>query len=146
MYTNLTNKKIKQFLPLLILFVLLVPVFVNAEPIIPCGGLAEDGKTPQPPCDFNMLMKLVNKIINWIIWISAPVAAGVFAWAGIKYMTTGIADQKSEAKDMLQKVFIGFVVILSAWIIVGTSIKALLKDPKSVPIDVTSNKSINFYV
>lgn len=146
----MNTKRIKKFLPILILFVLLIPVFVNADSIIPCGGYildANGNKTgDQPPCDFDYLMKLVNNIINWIIVISAPIAAGVFAWAGILYMTTGVADKKSEAKEMIQKVFIGFVVILSAWIIVGTIIKALLKDPKSVPIDITTNKSINLYV
>ena len=135
------NNKIKILLPLIILFVILVPIFVNAEPIIPCGGYAEDGKTPQPPCDFNMLMKLVNNIINWIIIISMPVAAGVFAWAGFTYMTTGISDQKSYAKDMIQKVFIGFAVILSAWIIVNTITNTLLspKFKDAVPVEGTGS-------
>ncbi|KKR29900.1 MAG: hypothetical protein UT61_C0019G0017 [Candidatus Woesebacteria bacterium GW2011_GWA1_39_8] len=78
--------------------------------------------------------------------IAVPVAAGVFAWAGFKLMTTGIADEKSAAKEMIWKVFIGLVFILAAWIIVGTIIKALLRDPSSVPIDISINKSINLYV
>lgn len=60
--------------------------------------------------------------------ISVPVAAGVFAWAGFTYMTTGISDQKSAAKAMMQKVFIGFVAILAAWIIVTTITNSLLSD------------------
>lgn len=120
MKTNDTNKKIKRFLPFILLFlIIVVPVFAHAA-IIPCGGLADDGVTKQPDCDFNYLLVLVNNIIKWIIMVSAPIAAAVFAWAGIIYMTTGIADKKSQAKTMLWKVFIGFVVILSAWIIVTT--------------------------
>lgn len=64
--------------------------------------------------------------------ISFPVAAGVLAWAGFKYMTTGISDQKSEAKKMIQKVFLGFAFILSAWIIVGTITNTLLRNPNIV--------------
>ncbi len=91
-------------------------------------------------CGYQDLLKLVNNIINWIILISVPVAAGVFAWAGFKYMTTGISDQKSEAKAMINKVFIGFVVILSAWIIVNTITNNLLRPEfkEAVPVEGTN--------
>src|SRR3989344_9072605 len=136
----------------LLLVVVIIPVFANAaDPIIPCGDHIRDPNTgniigEQEPCGYGDLLKLVNNIINWIIMISVPVAAGVFAWAGFKLMTTGIADEKSAAKEMIWKVFIGLVFILAAWIIVGTIIKALLRDPSSVPIDISINKSINLYV
>lgn len=127
---------IKNVLVFSLLLLIVFPVFVNAQIIPNCS----------PNCGYNDLLKLVNNIINWIIMISVPVAAGVFAWAGFTYMTTGISDKKSEAKAMLVKVVIGFAAILAAWIIVGTVIKALLKDPSSVPIDITINKSLNLYV
>lgn len=126
------NKKIQKLIPLLILFFVLVPLFVNAQ-IVPCG------ETGGKECGYQDLLILVNNIIDWIIMISFPVAAGVFAWAGFTYMTTGIVDQKSYAKDILWKVFIGFVVILSAWIIVNTITNTLLVDDfrKAVPIEGT---------
>jgi len=134
MNTNDTNKKIKKIIPVLILFVLLIPVFVNAadsDPIIPdCS----------PNCGYQDLLKLVNNIINWIIMISVPVAAGVFAWAGFVLMTSrDNAGKRSEAKEMIQKVFIGFVIILSAWIIVNTITNTLLKDSfrDAVPVEGT---------
>jgi len=138
MKINNTNKKINLFLLVSFLSVIIIaPTLIFAQgSIIPCDT----------NCGYYDLLKLVNNIINWIIWISAPVAAGVFAWAGIKYMTTGVSDQKTAAKEMLKKVFIGFVFILAAWIIVGTIIKALLKNPESVPINITANKSINIYI
>jgi hypothetical protein len=121
---------------IVIFSLLMFPVLiVFADPIIPCTN----------DCGFNDLLKLVNNIINWIIMISTPVAAGVFAWAGIIYMTTGIADKKSEAKNMLQKVAIGFVFILAAWIIIGTIVKALLQNPSIVPINISINKFINLH-
>lgn len=138
----------KKFIPLIFLVaVLIVPVLVGAQdqkekPIIPtdCGNLV-GGKLDRE-CDYNDLLKLVNNVINWIIMISMPVAAGVFAWAGFKYMTTGIVDQKAAARKMLQSVFIGFVFILSAWIIVTTITKALLNQDfaDAVPIEDSSKK------
>ena len=117
---------LKYLSSIFLLSLFVIPVLVNAQQIIPqCS----------PNCGYYDLLKLVNNIINWIILVSMPVAAGVFAWAGFKYMTTGISDQKAEAKKMLLKVFFGFVFILSAWIIVGTLTNALLKDPSIVPVD-----------
>jgi fumarate reductase subunit D len=126
MATN-KNKKIKKILPILFLLLIIIPVFANAQIIPNCS----------PNCGYNDLLTLVNNVINWIIMISVPIAAGVFAWAGIKYMTTGVADQKSEAKAMLWKVFWGFVAILSAWIIVTTITGALLSPDfkNSVPVE-----------
>ena len=74
-----------------------------------------------------LLLVLADNIITWIIMISVPVAAGVFAWAGFILMTTGVADKRSQAKAMFWKVFIGFVIILSAWLVVSTLLNALLK-------------------
>jgi hypothetical protein len=126
-------KKIKQFLPIIFLLLIIIPVFVGAQ-------TTENTIIPNcsPNCGYNDLLKLVNNIIKWIIMISAPIAAGVFAWAGILYMTTGVSDKKSEAKEMLQKVFIGFVAILAAWIIVNTITTALLRGPGDTGTDFRS--------
>lgn len=127
MYTNLTNKKIKEIISLLFLIaIVIIPIFANAD-IVPCIN----------DCGYEDLLKLINNIINWIILISVPVAAGVFAWAGFKLMTTGVIDEKAAAKEMLKKTLIGFVVILSAWIIVTTITDALLsKDFEgAIPIE-----------
>jgi hypothetical protein len=141
-------KNAKIFLPFLILLIITIPVFTHAQitQIVSkdCGVIV-NGQINRE-CGYYDLLQLVNNVINWIILIAAPVAAGVFAWAGIKYMTTGISDQKAAAKKMLQNVFIGFVFILAAWIIVGTIVKALLQNPSIVPVQITTNKLINLYV
>ena len=117
-----------------------MPVLVSAN-FIPCGGHIYDTegniKGEQKPCDLNFLLEMVDKIITWIIMISIPVAAGVFAWAGILYMTTGIAGKKEEAKKILIKVFWGLVFILASWLIVTTITNTLLSDDfrESVPIE-----------
>lgn len=108
------------------LFLLFLPLVSGAQ-IIPCGGYDSSGAR-QPECDYYHFIQLVKNVINWIILFSFPVSAFVFAWAGFKYMTTGISDQKSAAKSMLVKVFIGFVIILASWLIVNTVLDALLDD------------------
>lgn len=114
------NKKMKKILPIVVFFVLILPIFVGAQTsVIPnCGQYNE--------CGYQQLLQLVNNIINWIIMASFPVAAGVFAWAGFKLMTTAVVDERTAAKEMFKKVFIGFVIILSAWIIVTTIVNSLL--------------------
>ena len=102
---------------------LLVPIFVFAQTIIPdCGA------TGGRECNFYDLLALINNLINWAIFISIPITAGLIAWAGINYMISGIVDKKSEAKKMMWNTLKGFAFILSAWIIVSTVIKALLSD------------------
>ena len=103
-------------IPFFLFAVIIIPFLVNAAGLVPdCS----------PNCGYKDLLTLVNNIIKWIIMVSVPVAAGVFAWAGFKYMTTGVSDQKAAAKAMLVKVFLGFVFILAAWLIVSTILKAL---------------------
>lgn len=112
--------------------ILILPLLASAASIVPCGGYNYNEKGEkigaQPPCDFDGLMRLVNNVLGWIVAISFPIAAGVFAWAGIKYMMTGVMDEKAAAKAMLWKVFWGFVFVLSAWIVVGTITGTFLKD------------------
>jgi|SRR3989344_2512551 len=117
----------KKFVPILLFLIMFVPVFVNAE-IIPsdCGNIV-NGKLDQE-CGWLQLIQLVNNLIDWVVYVSIPVAAGVFAWAGFILMTTAVADKKSYAKDMMWKVFLGLVAILAAWLIVDTILDALL-DP-----------------
>ncbi len=109
------NKKITKFLPILFLLLIFIPVLVKAQIIPDCS----------PNCGYDDFIQLISNVIGWIIKVSVPVAAIVFAWIGFKYMTTGISDQKAEAKKMLGKVFWGFVFILAAYLIVDTILKAL---------------------
>ena len=121
----------------MLLVFIIMPVLASAEIIPDCS----------PNCGYYDLIKLVNNIIKWIIITSVPVAAGVFAWAGINMMMhAGNPGKRKESIDMMKKVFFGFVFILAAWIIVGTITKALLNPDIKIPVDVGINKSINLYI
>jgi len=114
------NKKIQKEIlsSLFIITFFITPVFANAYILssITCGY----------DCGYSDLLTLVNAIIDWIIKISIPISAGVFAWAGFKYMTSAVVDQKSQAREMMKKVLMGFVFILSAWVIVSTILSAIV--------------------
>jgi hypothetical protein len=138
------NKKIKNIaMVFLVIAFFMIPLVSFAQsnsekPIIPaCGQYNE--------CGFQDLIKLVDNIMGWIIMISTPVAAGVFAWAGFLLMTTAVADKKSKAKSMMQKVFIGFFFILAAWVIVKTITFALLSPDFKMPIKL-GESVINIHV
>ena len=122
-----------MLLPTMLIVICLVPTITLAqEPVqkfIPCDGVVEQ-------CDFNKLMELIQNVLNYIVAISFPLAAAVFAYAGFKMMVAGDnANARTEAKKIFMKVAIGFAVILAAWLIVFTILNNLLEPGKiDVPL------------
>jgi hypothetical protein len=113
------HKAINALLPVLLLIVITAPIIVYAQaPLV-------------PPCDtncnFNDLVSLVQRIINWLIIIAVPIAAGLFAYAGFLYITSAGDEGKiSKAHGIFRNVLIGFIIVLSAWLVVYTITTALL--------------------
>ena len=82
--------------------------------IVPCGT-----SDTHPECTFDDLMKLGSNIIDYIILISAPIAALMFTYAGIIYLTAaGDTGKIAKAHGIFWTVFVGFVIVLAAWLIV----------------------------
>ncbi len=101
---------------------------VSPGPIVPCDGVSIDGKGLK--CDFAALLRLAHNIMNFFISISIPLSAIAFAYAGYLFLTAaGNAGQVSKAKEIFTKVLIGFIFVLTAWLIVRTITSALLCDP-----------------
>lgn len=125
------NKKIISFV--FLIFIIMFFVVSNnvlaeeskgtVSSLIPCGG------NNQPECGYFDLFKLIQNVINEIIKLSIPIFAGLFAYAGILYMTQDVSGKKEQAKAIMKNAFWGFVLILSAWIIVSTILSVLLSDP-----------------
>ena len=92
----------------------LPPVSVQAQSIgIPCDG----GPTDQ--CDFYDLVQLAKNIMNFLFRLSIPVATIAFAWAGWLMLSSGGNEsQVAKAKEIFTKVLIGFLFVLTAWLIV----------------------------
>ncbi len=78
--------------------------------IIPCDGVTI-------PCNFDMIIVLVNNVIDFlIVFIAFPIIAIVVAWAGILLLTSGgSSSAKEKAKTMIGHVVIGLILALLAW-------------------------------
>lgn len=90
------------------------------DKLISCSG------TKESPCDFKALIQLVQNIINFLVYMSAPVAAVAFAWAGVLYLTAA-GDEKriGQAHAIFTDVLIGLGIVLSAWLIVKLIVTGL---------------------
>ena len=99
------------------LAILIVPVYVSAK-IVPCDV----------NCGFNDFILLIQNVINFLMFdIAAPLAAVVFAWAGIIMFTSGgSADRIKQSKEIFQYVVIGIFIALAGWLIVSTIMGTLL--------------------
>jgi len=91
------------------------------------GGLVPCGGTSDSPCDFTALLKLINNVINFLLFdISLPICAVVFMYAGWLFMTSGDnSTKKSQAKSVFWHVLFGWAIALASWLIVHTILVAL---------------------
>ncbi len=94
--------------------------------LVPCGR--SDSLSDQ--CQFCHLIELIQRVINFIIvFLAAPIATLLIAFAGIKLVTQ--ADNESsrtEAKQLLKDILVGFLWILLAWSAVIAVLNILVKD------------------
>lgn len=96
----------------------------NAQGLIVCNG---------PDCDFNSFILLIRRVIDFLILISVPLASISFAWAGFLLVSSGGSeDKKNKAKEIFSKTAIGFIIVLSAWLIVYFISIALLENGVSL--------------
>jgi hypothetical protein len=80
------------------------------------------------PCDFTGLMLQAQFLINAMIIVGVLAAILSFTWAGWLLITGG-PDKKNQAKDIFQKVGIGFIMMLTAWFIVYQILDWLVANP-----------------
>ena len=86
-------------------------------------------------CGFPQLIQLAQNLVTDLILVSSLLAGAVFAYAGLKLMTSGGNESvMKEAKAMLWKVLIGYLWILGAWLLIYTISSVLLADGFSLLI------------
>lgn len=113
--------------------VLITPLttFAASSGLVPCGVVPPGvvGKTYLIAtecnlCDFGTL---TQNIINYILLISIPLSVMLFAWAGILYFSSAEnPGQIAKAHKIFTSVLIGFVIIVSAWLVVQTLLMVLI--------------------
>ena len=105
-------------------------VFAAADSgIVPCGTETypadavvngkQVGGTVSNPCGFDDIIKLINNLTNFFIITGAALSAVAFGYAGFLMMTAhGEMGKIEEAKSIFGKVLVGFLFMISAWLIV----------------------------
>ncbi len=93
-----------------------VLMFVSPFVIHAAGGLIPcDG----PDCDVDQLIVLVRNILRFFSYTVAFVAAALFAWGGILYITAGGNPSRiQKAHTVFGYAALGLVLVLAAWLVV----------------------------
>jgi len=121
----------------LIFFIPLVAsaVWTPGQPLVPTEVLQfVDGKNPSPQsvtmCN---LFQLGDNLLTFSVYLATLAASIMFAYAGILYVTAASNQENiTKAKGIFGKVLVGFLFVLTAWLIVNV-IMAVLLPEKSAP-------------
>lgn len=86
------------------------------------------GKNTIANCDLCSLAQMIQNAANFMLGLSVPAAALLFAWAGIRlFAARGVAEHINAAKKIFKTVVIGFLIIVSVWTLVNVVMNSLLK-------------------
>ncbi len=110
------------------------PPVQNAAPILPggSGGTPGGGAGKQlVPCDgidcqACKLAELGQNIINFLVGLSIPLAAVMFAYAGFIYFSSSVIDKIEKAHKIFTSVLIGFAIVIGGYLIVETILHAII--------------------
>jgi len=86
-----------------------IPFIVGAD-LVSCDG---------PNCHFEDLITLVDSVLDYILAISASIAAIMFSYAGFLYLTAqGETGKRTKANQVFVNVGKGLFFVVAAWLIV----------------------------
>lgn len=103
-----------------------VKVIIDPAPdlsgnLVPC-----DGRLEVKACTWKKLIQLINNGITWIIYMTIPIGAVLFAYAGFLFLTKGGSEEaRAQAKHIFINVAIGLIVILIAVLVVKLILSSL---------------------
>lgn len=134
MLTN--NKKNSAGVAAFIIITLLVlPVLSLAAGLVPCGDnptVDASGKVTGA-CTFNDFITMINNIINWIISIAGVIFTISCVYGGFLWIMSGESpEKKTRAQTILWRTLLGFVIILTSWLIVYTILNTLAPGNTSI--------------
>jgi len=111
----------KYILPL-VLALILLPDLVQAQTLGLTESLCEG-----PTCSACHFVELANRLIKWLIGIVVMLFAVLAVWAGFSLVTSGgNPSALQDAKSRFTNAFIGFLIVLSAWLIVDTLMRGIV--------------------
>lgn len=93
-----------------------------------CGQI-RDGKLVE--CGWPHFLNLINRIMKYLIFISASIGVLMFAYAGFLYLTAfGEMGKVEQAHKIFSTTITGIVIIMIAWLIVATILNVLQVMPE----------------
>lgn len=106
------------------------PSSTDAAGLVNCGLNADDPATVNIdetlPCTACHLILLGDTIIDWMMRVMTIIAIAFIFAMGVLYIVSAGNDKMiSQAKAGIKAALIGFAVILSAWLIVSTTIRII---------------------
>jgi hypothetical protein len=106
-------------------------VICGETPLNPASSLLDI----HHPCEFSHLVLLARHLIHDLVLLSTIFAVVTFIWIGFQLMTSvGNPGKRSQALKAFKNVGIGYVFILSAWLIIYTITSTLLYPGYSILI------------
>ena len=109
-----------------------------SDPIVQCSGALPDSSygdigNSKKACTVRDIAKTAQNLINTAIYISVFLSAGLFAWAGLIYVTN-IANhgEMTKAKTIFTNVIIGLVILMASWLVIDTLMKTLVNPDASL--------------
>ena len=106
--------------------------------------LVQCGQTDPDQCNWEQFIALANRIIVFLVWLSAFLVVFAFCYAGFLYMTAfGEMGKIEQAHSIFKTALIGFFFVLCGWLIIATVLRVLQVDTNVVnTIDFNNVKTI----
>jgi hypothetical protein len=102
--------------------VFILPSLTLAAGLVPCGTSDNPGA-----CETCHVVSLVNNVVAWLVMILGTIAAILIVVAGARLVTSGgNVSAKESAKSSITNLLIGYLIVLSAWLVLDYGLKALL--------------------
>ena len=120
--------------------------FFGTPTVFAQTGIAQLSGCTGVDCSACNVVNLANGAIKWLIGILFVIFALLLAIAGVKLVTSGGNHSAlDEAKSSFTNAIVGFLIILSAWLIVDTIMRALV-GTESRPGQLISEGSATGYL
>ncbi len=124
------TKIIRGVLFISVLMIASTPFLVGAQPsqIVPgdCNTTIGENGTFTDPCGWTHFVQLANNILQFLVYLSVPIAAVAFVYAGWLYLSSqGNPGQISRAHGIFLNVAIGLIIVLVSWLVVDLILTSL---------------------
>jgi hypothetical protein len=91
------------------------------------GGLVPCGRSGQDPCTACDLYQLAHNVMNYIMFLSVPLAVLSIAIGGVYILLAagGNSGLMGKGRDIITTALLGLIIILVSWLVINTIISQL---------------------